>query len=63
MARRLEKDLSGVNRFSSNHFNARWHLNKDMYQESIDNSMRYLTSFIRRDGRNYAAYLRRKVGR
>lgn len=63
MAQRLENDLSGVHRFSSDHFNARWHLNKDMYQESIDNSMRYLASFIRRDGRNYAAYLRRKVGR
>lgn len=63
MAQRLDNDLNGVNRFLMKHFSVRWRLNADMYQDSINNSMHYLASFINRDGDKYPAYLRRKIGR
>ena len=62
MKQRLEMDLDGVNRFLPNHFEARWNIRKDMYQDSIDKSMQYLSSILSQDSKNCSIYLRRKNG-
>ena len=62
MNQRLENDLDGVNRFMPVHFKVRWDIDKDMYQESIDKSIQYLTTFLDRDDPDYSAFLKRKHG-
>jgi hypothetical protein len=62
MNRRLASDLDGVNRYLRTHFRARWGIDRDMYQESIDRSMEYLKVILDKDPRNPAAFLRRKIG-
>jgi hypothetical protein len=59
---RLENDLDGVNRFMKAHFKTRWDIDRDMYQESIDRSVRYLASILDQDSPNYSAALKRKQG-
>jgi hypothetical protein len=62
MNQRLENDLDGVNRYMPAHFKIRWNIDKDMYQESIDKSIQYLTTFLDQDASSYSACLKRKHG-
>jgi len=62
MTQRLKVDLDGINRFLPNHFEVRWDIPKDMYQDSIDKSIQYLSSILTQDPENYPVFLRRKNG-
>ena len=62
MNQRFENDLDGVNHYMPAHFKTRWNIDKDLYQESIDKSIQYLTTFLDQDAPNDAAFLRRKNG-
>jgi hypothetical protein len=62
MNQRLKNELDGVNRYMSDHFKTRWNIGKDMYQESIDKSIQYLTTILDEDAPSYPACLKRKYG-
>jgi hypothetical protein len=55
--KRLEKDLSGVNRFLLPHFRKRWNIDCDLYLESINRNINYLGKIITE--KNYRDRLRR----
>jgi hypothetical protein len=60
---RLKNDLDGVDRFMPAHFNIRWNIHKDMYQDSIEKSIQYLSAVLDHNILSYPACLRRKHGR
>jgi len=43
---RLSQDLDGVSSHMLSHFKTRWNLDKDVYKESIDHNIAYLTSIL-----------------
>ena len=50
---RLEHHLAGVFRLVRAHFKDRWGLDRDLYEESIQNNIRKLTEILERHGWNY----------
>jgi hypothetical protein len=56
---RLERGLGDLRRYSRRHFAARFGLDRDLYQESIDRQMDYLRSIIADSSTNFRKKLRR----
>ena len=56
---RLAHDLNGFDRYLAGHFKARWGIDRDLYQESINNNLSYLKYFLEKDPLHYAMFLRR----
>lgn len=47
MAERFETRLSSMNQLMIHHFKARWKIDKDLYQQAIDNQRAYLTNILK----------------
>lgn len=62
ISERLRSELGNVSRAMRGHFRARWNIDKDLYEENINNNIGYLSSIIAqcRDLDGLAAHLRRK---
>jgi len=59
MRHRLANELDGVDRYMKSHFNYRWGIDLNMYQESIDRTIAYLSDVIKTDSKNYRKHFRR----
>lgn len=58
---RLAGELSGVDRFSEEHFRLRWGISKDLYREAIDRSMEHLKSAIESHGSDHRYFFKRRI--
>jgi hypothetical protein len=56
---RLKTELGDMNRFMRYHFHARWHIDRDLYRESIDSNLDYLALLVRNHERDYRLKLKR----
>jgi len=59
MKKRLAHDLDGIDRYLGGHFKTRWGIDRDLYQESINNNLNYLRYFLKKDPLHYTTFLRR----
>lgn len=58
--KRFVEEMGGVIRFLKEHFRIRWGIDRDLYQESMENHMSYLESVVKSHAENYRLYLRRE---
>lgn len=56
---RLANEFEGVNRYLRFHFQARWSLDQDIYQETIDRTMEYLNFILHEYQEEFAPHFRR----
>lgn len=59
MRGRLAKDLDGVDRYLTGHFQNRWGIEKNLYHESIKNNLRYLKYILNENNEHYSHFLNR----
>jgi hypothetical protein len=55
--KRLDEDLGGVYKTMADHFQSRWDMNRDPYEEAIQNNLKYLGSLIDQCRDSYTCYL------
>lgn len=58
--KRFADEMGGVNRFLKVHFRTRWGIDRDLYQEAMENHMKYLASILENHVDDYRLYLRRE---
>jgi HD-GYP domain-containing protein (c-di-GMP phosphodiesterase class II) len=58
---RFENELGNVNRFMISHFQNRWNIERNIYDESIKKNINYLKYVLKSDYKNLHDCLRRKV--
>jgi hypothetical protein len=58
--KRLRITLGNVQRYMKPHFLARWHINRDLYQDAVNNNLAYLDFLINQDEGNYRLNLKRE---
>ncbi|MCG6537444.1 MAG: hypothetical protein L7F78_22710, partial [Syntrophales bacterium LBB04] len=58
---RFENELGDVNRFMISHFQDRWNINRNIYEESIEKNIFYLDYIEKNNYNNIHYYLRRKL--
>jgi HD superfamily phosphodiesterase len=54
-------DLGNVNRYMINHFKERWNIEKDLYDETIENNINYLKYILKSNYKNIHTRLRRNA--
>ena len=59
MQGRLAHDLDGMDLYLKGHFKTRWGIGKNFYHESINNNLRYLKYFLKKDSEHYTLFLNR----
>jgi len=62
--KRLNREFEGVSSHMKDHFNKRWHINRDLYADAITNNINYLTSMLSRGEKDvvfYRKYLKRRT--
>lgn len=59
MVQRMDGPLDGVRRFSRQHFQSRWDIDKDLYDCSIQANMRYLYVVLKESPQSYLGKLKR----
>jgi HD superfamily phosphodiesterase len=57
--RRLEEGLGGLNRLMHLHFREHWHIDRDLYEESIALNINYLDHVIKEHKEDYRSRLKR----
>lgn len=58
---RLENNLGNVNRYMVNHFRERWNIERNIYNESIENNINYLKFILKSSQKNLHVCLRRNA--
>ncbi|HOS15313.1 MAG TPA: hypothetical protein PLS57_10095 [Smithellaceae bacterium] len=58
---RLENDFGNVARFMADHFRERWHIEGNLYEETMDRNIDYLKSILKSSQENTFKSLRRKT--
>jgi hypothetical protein len=58
---RFENDLSNVNRYMVSHFQHRWNIERNIYNESIENNINYLKYILKSNYKNLHDCLRRNT--
>jgi hypothetical protein len=58
---RFEIDLSNVNRYMVSHFQHRWNIGKNIYDESIEKNINYLMYILKSNSKNLHDCLRRNT--
>jgi hypothetical protein len=58
--KRFVEEMGGVNRFLRVHFRTRWGIDRDLYEEAMENHMKYLASILEHHVEDYRVYLRRE---
>ncbi len=58
---RFEKDLSDVNRYMVGHFQDRWNIQRNIYNESIEKNINYLKYILKSNYKNLRDCLRRNT--
>ena len=58
--KRFVEEMGGVTRFLKEHFRTRWGIDRDLYEEAMENHMAYLVSVVKNHAENYRSYLRRE---
>ena len=58
---RFENDLSNVNRYMVGHFQDRWNIGKNIYNESIEKNINYLKYILKSNHKNLHDCLRRNT--
>jgi hypothetical protein len=56
---RLANELGGANRFMRYHFQERWNIDRDLYEEAIDSNIEYLKMILKNHKQDYQLFLRR----
>ncbi len=56
---RLSKDLGNVARFLPAHFKARFGISGNLYEEAIENNMKYIKQIVKESGKEYKKVFRR----
>ena len=59
MRGRLAKDLDGLDHYLTGHFKTRWGIGKNLYNDSINNNLKYLKFFLKEDNKHYFRFLNR----
>lgn len=57
--KRLANELSGVNKYMIHHFKARWNIDRDLYEDTIEKNRNYLKYILENHEKEYRSYLRR----
>lgn len=58
---RFQKDFGNVSRFMVDHFRDRWQINENVYEESIEKNIHYLTYILKASQKDIYHSLRRNV--
>jgi hypothetical protein len=64
--KRLNCDFENISSHMKDHFNNRWHINRNLYADAITNNINYLTSMLSRrekDAVSYRKQLKRRTNR
>jgi hypothetical protein len=57
----FQSDLGNVNRYMVNHFKERWNIEKDLYDEAIENNINYLKYILKSNHKKIHTSLRRNT--
>lgn len=58
---RLENQFGNVGNYMTVHFKNRWNIDRNLYEEAIENNINYLDLILRNNGNNIHSGLRRKI--
>jgi len=62
--KRLNREFENISFHMKDHFNKRWHINRNLYADAITNNINYLSSMLSRGGKDvtlYRQYLKRRT--
>ncbi len=57
--KRFDNELGGVKDYAIHHFRERWHIDRDLYMDSINNNIEYLKKLLTDHPDDYLLFLRR----